>query len=38
MTASAQFLDFLDLGQKPSLLDWKRHMVPRFKKQLMDGH
>jgi len=31
-TASAQSLDFLDLGQKSSFLDWKRHKVPIFKK------
>jgi hypothetical protein len=26
--ASAQALDFLDLGQKSSFLDWKHQMVP----------
>jgi hypothetical protein len=26
--ASAQTLDFLDLGQKSSFLDWKHHKVP----------
>jgi len=31
-TASAQSLDFLDLGQKPPFLNWKRHKVPIFKK------
>jgi len=25
--ASAQALDFLDLGQKSAFLDWKRHQV-----------
>jgi hypothetical protein len=28
--ASAQALDFLDLGQKSSFLDWKRQKVPVF--------
>jgi hypothetical protein len=28
--ASAQALDFLDLGQKSSFLDWKHQMVPFF--------
>ena len=28
--ASAQALDFLDLGQKSSFLDWKHHKVPFF--------
>jgi hypothetical protein len=28
--ASAQALDFLDLGQKSAFLDWKRHQVPIF--------
>jgi hypothetical protein len=26
--ASAQALDFLDLGQKSAFLDWKHHKVP----------
>jgi hypothetical protein len=26
--ASAQALDFLELGQKSSFLDWKHHQVP----------
>jgi hypothetical protein len=30
--ASAQALDFLDLGQKSSFLDWKHHKVPIFLK------
>jgi hypothetical protein len=28
--ASAQALDFLDLGQKSSFLDWKHQKVPFF--------
>jgi len=32
--ASAQSLDFLDLGQKSSFLNWKRHKVPIFKKTI----
>ncbi len=28
--ASAQALDFLDLGQKSSFLDWKHQQVPIF--------
>jgi hypothetical protein len=28
--ASAQALDFLDLGQKFSFLDWKHQQVPIF--------
>jgi hypothetical protein len=28
--ASAQALDFLDLGQKSAFLDWKHHKVPIF--------
>ena len=32
--ASAQSLDFLDLGQKFSFLNWKRHQVPIFKKTI----
>jgi len=28
--ASAQTLDFLDLGQKSSFLDWKHQQVPIF--------
>jgi hypothetical protein len=31
---SAQALDFLDLGQKSSFLDWKHQMVPFFGKGL----
>jgi hypothetical protein len=27
---SAQPLDFLDLGQKSSFLDWKHHKVPKL--------
>ncbi len=30
--ASAQALDFLDLGQKFSFLDWKHHQVPIISK------
>jgi hypothetical protein len=33
--ASAQALDFLDLGQKSSFLDWKHQMVPFFGKGLL---
>jgi len=33
-TASAQSLDFLDLGQKSSFLNLKRHQVPIFKKTI----
>jgi hypothetical protein len=36
--AAAQFLERLEFGQKPSLLNCKRRQVPVFKKQLMDGH
>jgi hypothetical protein len=37
--ASAQALDFLDLGQKSSFLDWKPLRVPVFGNGLfMDGH
>jgi len=32
--ATAQSLDFLDLGHKSSFLDWKRHQVPIFKKTI----
>jgi len=32
--ASAQSLDFLDLGQKSVFLNWKRHQVPIFKKTI----
>jgi hypothetical protein len=35
-TASAQSLERLDLGRKFSFLNWKRHQVPIFNKQLMD--
>jgi hypothetical protein len=28
--ASAQALDFLELGQKSTFLDWKHHKVPFF--------
>ena len=28
--ASAQALDFLDIGQKSSFLDWKHQKVPSF--------
>ena len=33
--ASAQALDFLDLGQKSAFLDWKHHKVPIFGKGLI---
>jgi len=33
--ASAQALDFLDLGQKPSFLDWKHQKVPFFSNGLL---
>jgi hypothetical protein len=33
--ASAQTLDFLDLGQKSSFLDWKHQMVPFFGDDLL---
>jgi len=37
--ASAQALDFLDLGQKSSFLDWKHQKVPIVGKGLFtDGH
>ncbi len=37
--ASAQGLDFLELGQKFSFLDWKHHPVPiMVKDPLTDGH
>jgi len=29
--ASAQAIDFLDLGQKSSFLDWKHQQMPIFK-------
>jgi hypothetical protein len=32
--ASAQSLDFLDLGKKSSFLNWKRRKVPIFKKTI----
>ena len=32
--ASAQSLDFLDLGQKSSFLNWKRRNAPIFKKTI----
>ena len=32
--ASAQSLDFLELGQKFSFLDWKHHQVPVIEKPL----
>ena len=32
--ASAQGLDFLELGQKFSFLDWKHHQVPIIVKTL----
>ena len=32
--ASAQSLDFLDLGQKSSFLNWKLRQVPIFKKTI----
>ena len=35
--ASAQSLDFLDLGQKFSFLNWKRRKVPIFKKTINGG-
>jgi hypothetical protein len=33
--ASAQALDFLDLGQKSSFLDWKLQNVPIFDNSLL---
>jgi hypothetical protein len=33
--ASAQALDFLDLGQKSAFLDWKHQYVPIFGKDLL---
>ena len=33
--ASAQALDFLDLGQKSAFLDWKHQNVPIFGKGLL---
>ena len=36
--APAQALDFLDLGQKSSFLDWKRHQVPTFKNNYTAFH
>ncbi len=37
--ASAQALDFLELGQKFAFLDWKHHPVPIIvKNPLMAGH
>jgi hypothetical protein len=33
--ASAQALDFLDLGQKSSFLDWKHQKVPFYGKGLL---
>jgi hypothetical protein len=33
--ASAQALDFLDLGQKSSFLDWKHLKVPVFGNSLL---
>ena len=33
--ASAQALDFLDLGQKSSFLDWKHQKVPVFGNSLL---
>jgi hypothetical protein len=33
--ASAQALDFLDLGQKSTFLDWKHHKVPIVDKGLL---
>ena len=32
--ASAQSLDFLDLGQKSSFLNWKLRKMPIFKKTI----